>query len=466
MKRFQPLRAGAKKGLGVRSKGSKASSVVSKFLSGMGVKKNAVRKPTARADELPAAAAAAPSRRLSGALEAAAKGECARAPLSPLAGNGAAAPAAPAEEPEPEPEPHPPVLVLHNPVVETHLVHAEHQERPARTVAARRVGAAFAASRGGVAVDWAAGDGVTADDVTAAILRAHSERYYGSLLRATRQAPLDASVVDLTPGGDTVGCRHSLDAARAAAAVGLAAVRAVCGRHGPRTAVCLVRPPGHHAARDGKTKIAPSQGFCLLNTAAIAALEAASALGKERVAVIDFDIHHGNGTQDILAGDSRCLFASVHAYGNGVYPGTGGPRDAADVANVFNVPLRGMVDQTAFRGAVAAAADRVRAFAPDCVIFSAGFDGHRDDLAALGTLDAADYGECTAALLAAADGAPCVSVLEGGYGSWCEPKKKAKPPPRAGGLSASIDDARLASFDASLAAHLAAIADFHGGARL
>ena len=102
-------------------------------------------------------------------------------------------------------------------------------------------------------------------------------------------------------------------------------------------AACLVRPPGHHVARDGKTAVAPSQGFCLLNSVAVAALEA-SANGFEKVAVVDFDVHHGNGTEDILQGDDRFFFASVHAFGGGTYPGTGGARTKS-AANVLNVPL-------------------------------------------------------------------------------------------------------------------------------
>ena len=236
-------------------------------------------------------------------------------------------------------------------------------------------------------------------------------------------------------------------AARAAAAISIEAVRAA--RRVP-CAACLVRPPGHHVARDGKTDVAPSQGFCLLNTVAIAALEAASALGRSRVAVVDFDIHHGNGTQDILGSDGRFFFGSAHAHGGGTYPGTGGPRDAAP-ANVLNVPIRGTVTAKGFRAAVAALARRVAAFEPDLLLLSAGFDGHRDDLAGLGALDARDYGECTTALLRAAGagrGVGVVSVLEGGYGRWCAPKrKKPKAKKNAPGLAAAIDDARLAAFE-------------------
>ena len=216
------------------------------------------------------------------------------------------------------------LLVLHTEAVERHLVGPERQERPERTIAARKCAERFAARRGAVAADWAAGEAVGDGDLTRAILRAHTGRYYESLEAAVRGAAA-GEIVNLTPAGDTVGCAGSLAAARRAAAVGLDAVRRVCAGDAS-CAVCLVRPPGHHVARDGKTDVAPSQGFCLLNTVAIAALEAASALGRSRVAVVDFDIHHGNGTQDILGSDGRFFFGSAHAYGGGTYPGTGGPR--------------------------------------------------------------------------------------------------------------------------------------------
>ena len=356
------------------------------------------------------------------------------------------------------------LLVLHTEAVERHLVGPERQERPERTIAARKCAERFAARRGAVAADWAAGEAVGDGDLTRAILRAHTGRYYESLEAAVRGAAA-GEIVNLTPAGDTVGCAGSLAAARRAAAVGLDAVRRVCAGDAS-CAVCLVRPPGHHVARDGKTDVAPSQGFCLLNTVAIAALEAASALGRSRVAVVDFDIHHGNGTQDILGSDGRFFFGSAHAHGGGTYPGTGGPRDAAP-ANVLNVPIRGTVTAKGFRAAVAALARRVAAFEPDLLLLSAGFDGHRDDLAGLGALDARDYGECTTALLRAAGagrGVGVVSVLEGGYGRWCAPKrKKPKAKKNAPGpnLAAAIDDARLASFDACLDAHLEAIAAFY-----
>ena len=329
---------------------------------------------------------------------------------------------------------------------------------------------------------WAAGASVSGGDVTTAILRAHSARYYASLEAATARDGRSASdqrrksnsprrhrrdsgrlahrsssaQVELTPAGDTMGCGESLLAARAAVAISIEAVRAA--RRVP-CAACLVRPPGHHVARDGKTAVAPSQGFCLLNSVAVAALEA-SANGFEKVAVVDVDVHHGNGTEDIFSGDDRLFFASVHAFGGGTYPGTGGARTKS-AANVLNVPLPPPIKKSGFRRAVEKIARRVKAFGPDLLLLSAGFDGHRDDLADLGRLDEEDYGRCTRTLLASC-GCPCVSILEGGYGRDCEGDDGVARETGAG-LAAAIDDQRLRSFDACLEAHLDACADhFHG----
>ena len=456
-KKFQPLgvsqRNGATKKLGVLRPAS-TKVLTSKFLSGGAVARRVYVGPVSRM--------LAPPARLT--------------PDSP-----SPSPSPPPASPDPEALPDPEadavdetdyadevdraigsraIIVLHDPEVEAHLVGPERQERPERTVAARACAERFFGRHECVRADWAAGAAVEAAEVTAAILRAHSERYYRSIEAACLGGPGGGAIFPLTPAGDAVGCAASLGAARAAAAVGLAGARAVA-RGDAACAVCLVRPPGHHVARDGRGAVAPSQGFCLLNTVAIAALEAATRLGRARVAVVDFDVHHGNGTEDILRGDDRFFFASVHAYGGGTYPGTGGPRALGDAPNVLNVPIRGTVSRRAFEIAVDAVAAAVADFGPDLVLLSAGFDGHRDDLAGLGSLSAADYGRCTTTLLAAARGAAVVSVLEGGYGRWCAPKRKKPAKPADGGLGAAVDDARLSSFNLCLDAHLEAIAAFY-----
>ena len=206
---------------------------------------------------------------------------------------------------------------------------------------------------------------------------------------------------------DTVMSPASLEAALRAAGAVCAAVDATLARE-TRAAFCAVRPPGHHATR------ASAMGFCLFNSIAVAAHEAL-ARGLERIAIVDFDVHHGNGTQDIFAGDARVLYASSHQ--SPLYPGTGHAEEHG-VGNIHNAPLAQGSGSTAFReihrNRILPAVD---AFAPQLVLVSAGFDAHRlDPLAGL-ELDAEDYGWITRELvaLAARHDAPVVSALEGGY---------------------------------------------------
>ncbi|KAJ57140.1 acetoin utilization protein [Actibacterium mucosum KCTC 23349] len=171
------------------------------------------------------------------------------------------------------------------------------------------------------------------------------------------------------------------------------------------------RPPGHHAE---KTR---AMGFCLLGNVAIAALHALTHHGLDRVAIMDFDVHHGNGTQDILWDERRVLFASTHQMP--LYPGSGAPDEAGAHDNILNVPLPpgsdGQTFRTRMEGAVLPALDR---FAPQLLLISAGFDAHRDDpLAGLNWV-ADDFAWATRHLCDIADthcGGKVVSTLEGGY---------------------------------------------------
>jgi acetoin utilization deacetylase AcuC-like enzyme len=166
-------------------------------------------------------------------------------------------------------------------------------------------------------------------------------------------------------------------------------------------AFSLMRPPGHHATR-GK-----AMGFCYLNSVAIAALEARAA-GCNRAAVFDFDVHHGNGTEDILLDQPGCTFVSVHQFP--CYPGTG---RADRGGNCFNFPVRPGVPRQEYRAALQKALDRLMASGPDIIAVSAGFDAYRNDPLAEGSLEAEDYywlGESLRKLEA-----PSFSVLEGGY---------------------------------------------------
>jgi acetoin utilization deacetylase AcuC-like enzyme len=206
---------------------------------------------------------------------------------------------------------------------------------------------------------------------------------------------------------DTSMNRHSWQASLRAAGAALAATDAVIAGE-LDNAFCAVRPPGHHACRD------KAMGFCFFNNVAIAALHALERHGLQRVAIVDFDVHHGNGTEDIIAGDSRVLMASF--FQHPFYPYTGAtPR--AD--NMLNVPIPAYAKGPVIRQVVEEAwIPRLDAFAPEMIFISAGFDAHRDDdLGQLGLVEA-DYQWITQQLKAVAKrhaNGRIVSCLEGGY---------------------------------------------------
>ena len=175
-------------------------------------------------------------------------------------------------------------------------------------------------------------------------------------------------------------------------------------------AFCAIRPPGHHA------EIATPMGFCLINTVAIVAREAQRKYGAERIAIVDFDVHHGNGTQDIFKADPTVFYASSHQMP--LYPGTGKPSETG-VGNITNVPLDPNSDGESMRDAyVTRIIPALINFSPDLILISAGFDAHaRDPLAQL-NWQSSDYGWLTGKLMDAAErtcGNRIVSLLEGGY---------------------------------------------------
>ncbi len=233
------------------------------------------------------------------------------------------------------------------------------------------------------------------------IQRAHSARLYAELHAAV---PAEG-YVSVDP--DTAMNPHTWTAAlHAAGAAVLATELVASGRH--RRAFCNVRPPGHHAERD------QAMGFCFFNNVAVGARHALDVLGFERVAIVDFDVHHGNGTEDIFAGDDRVLMAST--FQTRLYPFNG---EQAKGPNMCNVPLPPYSDGRAMREAVRARwIPALLAFAPQIVFVSAGFDAHRDDeLAQLGWRDD-DYAWVSSQLVEVAETCAqgrMVSVLEGGY---------------------------------------------------
>ena len=208
---------------------------------------------------------------------------------------------------------------------------------------------------------------------------------------------------------DTMLSPASAEAALRAAGAVVAAVDAVLDKRTTR-AFCAVRPPGHHATAD------IAMGFCLFNNLAIGALHALAAHGLERIAIVDFDVHHGNGTQDIFAHEPRILFASSHQ--SPLYPETG-TRTETGVGNIVNEPLPPGAGSSEFRAAWSRRLlPVVDAFKPQLLMISAGFDAHRLDPLAQLQLEAADFGWVTSELVQLANrhcSGRIVSTLEGGY---------------------------------------------------
>jgi acetoin utilization deacetylase AcuC-like enzyme len=286
-------------------------------------------------------------------------------------------------------------LYVHHPIFTEHLVPSGHPERPDRIRA----------------IDEALSD----------------ERFDGLLRRMPPAADLDVTAiahdrayVDLVRGNvpaegfvrldaDTFMSPRSLEVALHAIGGACLAADEVM-RGAAANAFCALRPPGHHAESDR------AMGFCLFNNAVIAARHAQKAHGAERVAIVDWDVHHGNGTQAIVWSDATILYASTHQMP--LYPGSGDPEETG-VGNIVNVPLAPGSGSEAFQRAFL---DRVLpatdGFAPDLIVISAGFDAHRNDPLAALNFTEADYAWATEALMEIADRrcrGRIVSLLEGGY---------------------------------------------------
>ena len=233
------------------------------------------------------------------------------------------------------------------------------------------------------------------------LLRVHSAPYLDEIENASPEEGLNY----LDP--DTALCPHTVDAAKhAAGAVVLATDLVMSGK--ARNAFCAVRPPGHHAERKR------AMGFCIYNSVAVGAMHALTHHGLERVAVVDFDVHHGNGTEDAFSGNPRVLMASIFQYP--LYPYTGVDNPAE---NMVNVPLPEGTGSDGFRQVVRDVwMPALEAFKPELVFISAGFDAHREDpLAGLRFVDA-DYAWVTRELAGVATRhakGRIVSTLEGGY---------------------------------------------------
>ncbi len=237
-----------------------------------------------------------------------------------------------------------------------------------------------------------------------ALLRAHDAAYLSRLKSAS---PKDG-YASLAP--DAIMSPGSYDAALKAAGGAVLAVERVMRREA-RNAFVASRPPGHHALPHD------AMGFCFLNNAAIAARHALAVHGAERVAIIDFDVHHGNGVQRIFWDERRVLYCSTHQAP--LYPGTGAANETGAFDNVVNAPLRKGDGGEAFRAAFEARIlPRLDAFAPDLVILCAGFDAHLHDPLGGLRLGEADFHDITLSIMEIAArrcGGRLVSLLEGGY---------------------------------------------------
>jgi acetoin utilization deacetylase AcuC-like enzyme len=237
------------------------------------------------------------------------------------------------------------------------------------------------------------------------LTRVHPANYVNAILSIR---PAQGEIVQLD--ADTAMNHGSAEAALRAAGGAAAAVDAVM-EGWASAAFAAVRPPGHHA-EPGRP-----MGFCLFNNAAVAALHARARWGVQRVAVVDFDVHHGNGTQAMFAADKDLFYASSHQ--SPCYPGTGDAWERGVANNVINTPLRPGSDSAAFRAAWSnTILPELDSFAPGLLIVSAGFDAHKADPLAQLRLETADFAWITRELLrvaAAHCGGRIVSTLEGGY---------------------------------------------------
>lgn len=287
-----------------------------------------------------------------------------------------------------------PLLFVTNDRCEQHVAGRNHPERPSRLGALR--------------------DGLARADLGEAVIWADAPLADFDALTAVHDPALVTKVERLCAGGggpidaDTVASADSFVAARHAAGAGLEAIdRLVAGD--ADAAFCAVRPPGHHATP------AQAMGFCFFNNVAVAARRLADA--GERVVIVDYDAHHGNGTQAAFYRDPRVLFVSFHQWP--CYPGTGRLDETGEgpgVGTTINVPLPpGATGDVYLSAWDRVAAPRIDRFAPTWLLVSAGFDAHRDDpLTSMG-LTAGDYGALTARVLSVAPAGRRIVFLEGGY---------------------------------------------------
>ena len=209
--------------------------------------------------------------------------------------------------------------------------------------------------------------------------------------------------------GDTIVSPGSKDATTDAVGSIITAIDGVIEKK-YKNAFCAVRPPGHHAEKD------KAMGFCIYNNVAVGATYLIEKFKYKKVAIIDFDVHHGNGTQDIFYNNEKVLYISIHQFP--YYPGSGSDNEKGKHNNVFNLPLEAGTTSEQYLNAYEYALKKLKDFKPEFILFSAGFDAHKNDPLAQLKLETEDFYTITQRTLQLAKeycNGQVVSILEGGY---------------------------------------------------
>ena len=231
----------------------------------------------------------------------------------------------------------------------------------------------------------------------------HSEKYLEKINQSFPKEGLD--FLD----GDTIVSKGSKKAAYDAVSSIINAIDAVMNKEF-NNAFCIVRPPGHHAEKE------QAMGFCIFNNVAVGATYLLEKYKLNKVAIIDFDVHHGNGTQDIFYNEKKVLYISSHQFP--FYPGTGSEDETGKYNNILNIPLKAETSSKEFFDSYKKVYDKLNEFKPEFILLSAGFDAHKNDPLANINLESKDYYTLTKEIMKIAKQiceSKIVSILEGGY---------------------------------------------------
>ena len=231
----------------------------------------------------------------------------------------------------------------------------------------------------------------------------HSEKYFEKINQSFPKEGL--AFLD----GDTIVSKGSKKAAYDAVGAIINAIDAVMNKEFDN-AFCVVRPPGHHAEKE------QAMGFCIFNNIAVGATYLMEKYKMNKVAIIDFDVHHGNGTQDIFYNEKKVLYISSHQFP--FYPGTGSKDETGKYNNILNIPLKAGTNSKEFFASYNKVYDKLNEFKPEFILLSAGFDAHKNDPLANINLESKDYYTLTKEIIKIAkqvSGNKIVSILEGGY---------------------------------------------------